>query len=123
MLEKEGWTVTEAGDGQAALESMARERPSLILLDLMMPGMDGFEFAARVRRHPEWRSIPIVVLSGHDLTAAERRKLNGNVESIIRKEGDSHEALLHQVRDLLDDWAAPRATPLSTEDEGLAPTA
>jgi CheY-like chemotaxis protein len=74
--------------------------------------MDGFEFAARVRRHPEWRSIPIVVLSGQDLTAAERRKLNGNVESIIKKEGDSHEALLHQVRDLLDDWAAPRAIPL-----------
>jgi CheY-like chemotaxis protein len=112
MLEKEGWAVTEAGNGRVALESMARERPSLILLDLMMPVMDGFEFAARVRRHPEWRSIPIVVLSGQDLTAAERRKLNGNVESIIKKEGDSHEALLHQVRDLLDDWAAPRAVTL-----------
>jgi CheY-like chemotaxis protein len=116
MLEREGWTVSEAENGAAALESMARERPSLILLDLMMPEMDGFEFAARVRRHPEWRSIPIVVLSAHDLTAADRRRLNGNVESIIRKAGDSHDALLHQVRDLLDDWAAPRAPTLSTGD-------
>jgi signal transduction histidine kinase/CheY-like chemotaxis protein len=112
MLEREGWTVSEAGNGRVALESMERDRPSLILLDLMMPEMDGFEFAARVRRHPEWRAIPIVVLSAHDLTGAERRRLNGNVESIIKKEGDSHEALLHQVRDLLDDWAAPRAATL-----------
>ena len=112
ILEKEGWTVSEAENGRVALEAMARERPSLILLDLMMPEMDGFEFADRVRAHPEWRSIPIVVLSGHDLSSGERRRLNGNVESIIKKEGDSHEALLHQVRDLLDDWAAPRAIPL-----------
>jgi signal transduction histidine kinase/CheY-like chemotaxis protein len=118
MLEKEGWAVTEAGNGRVALELMVKERPSLILLDLMMPEMDGFEFAARVRRHPEWRSIPIVVLSAHDLTASERRRLNGNVESIIRKEGDSHETLLNQVRDLLDDWAAPRAVTLPQGDEG-----
>jgi signal transduction histidine kinase/DNA-binding response OmpR family regulator len=112
LLEKEGWTVSEAANGREALERMARERPGLILLDLMMPEMDGFEFTERVRNHPEWRSIPIVVLSGHELSGAERRRLNGNVESIIRKEGDSHEALLHQVRDLLHDWAAPRAIPL-----------
>ncbi|MFL5381553.1 MAG: response regulator [Longimicrobiaceae bacterium] len=117
MLEKEGWTVTEAGNGRAALELMAKERPSLILLDLMMPEMDGFEFTDRVRGHPEWRSIPIVVLSAHDLSGAERRRLNGYVESIIRKEGDSHEALLRQVRDLLDDWAAPRALTLPTGAE------
>ncbi|HEV7590164.1 MAG TPA: response regulator, partial [Longimicrobium sp.] len=114
LLEKEGWTVTEAENGRVALELMAKDRPSLILLDLMMPEMDGFEFTDRVRNHPEWRSIPIVVLSAHDLSGPERRRLNGNVESIIRKEGDSHEALLNQVRDLLDDWAAPRALTLPT---------
>jgi CheY-like chemotaxis protein len=117
MLEREGWTVSEAGNGRLALELMATERPGLILLDLMMPEMDGFEFTERVRNHPEWRSIPIVVLSGHELSAAERRRLNGNVESILRKEGDSHEALLHQVRDLLDDLAAPRALTLPTGAE------
>jgi signal transduction histidine kinase/CheY-like chemotaxis protein len=109
ILEAEGWKVSEAVNGRIALERMEEERPCLILLDLMMPEMDGFEFAARVRRHPEWRSIPIVVLTSHDLTGEERRRLNGNVESIIQKAGESAEALLLQVRDLLAEWAAPRA--------------
>ena len=112
ILEKEGWTVSEAENGRMALECMERDRPSLILLDLMMPEMDGFEFATEVRRRPEWRSIPIVVLTAHDLTADERRRLNGNVEKVLQKAGGSHEALLHQLRDLLDDCAAPRATPV-----------
>jgi len=112
ILEKEGWEVSEAENGRAALECMKRERPSVILLDLMMPEMDGFEFAAQVRRHPEWRSIPIVVVTAHNLTTGERRRLNGYVETILQKVGDSREALLHQLRDLLHDCAAPRATSL-----------
>ena len=109
ILEKEGWKVSEAENGRVALECMERERPSLILLDLMMPEMDGFEFAARVRRNAGWRSIPIVVLTAHDLSSEERRRLNGYVETILQKAGDSREALLHQLRDLLDDYTAPRA--------------
>jgi len=109
MLEKEGWVVSEAGNGLEALESMARERPRLICLDLMMPEMDGFAFAAEVRRHAEWRSIPIVVITSQDLTADDRRRLNGNVEKILRKDGDSRATLLEQVRDLLADSKAPRA--------------
>jgi signal transduction histidine kinase/DNA-binding response OmpR family regulator len=109
MLEKEGWVVSEAGNGIEALEKMQRERPRLICLDLMMPEMDGFAFAAEVRRHPEWRSIPIVVVTSQDLTNEDRRRLNGNVEKILRKDGDSREALLEQVRDLLVDSKAARA--------------
>ena len=109
ILEKEGWKVSEAENGRVAMECMERERPRLILLDLMIPEMDGFEFASRVRRHPEWRSIPIVVVTAYDLSAEERRRLSGYVEKILQKEGDSHEELLHQLRDLLDDCAAPRA--------------
>jgi len=108
MLEKEGWTVTEAENGMQALKSMERERPSLIFLDLMMPEMDGFEFASEVRRHPEWRSIPIVVVTAKDLTNEDRRQLNGNVESIIRTHGKSHESILEQVRDMLEAGNAPR---------------
>ena len=103
MLEKQGWSVSEAANGIEALASMDRERPSLIFLDLMMPEMDGFAFAAEVRRHPEWRSIPIVVVTAQDLTSEDRRRLNGHVETILRKKGDSREALLEQVRDLLAD--------------------
>ena len=113
ILEKEGWKVIEAENGRVALECMERMRPSLILLDLMMPEMDGFEFAAAVGKHPEWRSIPIVVVTAHDLSSEERRRLNGYVEKILQKTGDSHESLLHQLRDLLDNYTAPRvrATP------------
>jgi CheY-like chemotaxis protein len=109
ILEKEGWTVSEAPNGIVALEIMKRERPRLILLDLAMPEMDGFTFAAEVRRHPEWRSIPIVVLSAQDLTSDDRKRLNGHVETIIRKHGDSRDSILEQVRDLLADNKAPRS--------------
>ena len=108
MLEKDGWAVTEAANGIEALESMERERPRLIFLDLMMPEMDGFAFAAEVRRRPEWRSIPIVVLTSLDLTREDRRRLNGYVETILRKHGDSRESLLEQVRDLLAGSKAAR---------------
>ena len=108
MLEKEGWKVSEAENGSMALEYMERERPSLILLDLMMPEMDGFEFAIRVRRNLEWRLIPIVVLTARDLSGEERRRLNGCVEAILQKAGDSCETMLHQLCDLLDAHTAPR---------------
>ncbi|HEX2059419.1 MAG TPA: response regulator, partial [Thermoanaerobaculia bacterium] len=108
MLEKEGWTVSEAANGIEALESMERERPSLIFLDLLMPEMDGFAFAAEVGRRPEWRSIPIVVVTSLDLTSEDRRRLSGHVETILRKHGDSRESLLAQVRDLLAGSKAAR---------------
>ncbi|HYC90921.1 MAG TPA: response regulator [Thermoanaerobaculia bacterium] len=108
MLEKEGWAVTEAENGIEALRSMEKERPSLIFLDLMMPEMDGFAFAAEVGRRPEWRSIPIVVVTSQDLTSEDRRRLSGHVERILRKVGDSRESLLEQVRDLLAGSRAAR---------------
>ncbi len=123
ILEKEGWKVTEAGNGRVALECMERERPSLILLDLMMPEMDGFEFAVRVRRNVDWRLIPIVVLTAYDLSSEDRERLNGHVETILRKAGDSRDALLHQLRDLLDDYIAPRVIHMpEAEEQHAIPT-
>jgi CheY-like chemotaxis protein len=107
MLEKNGCRVSEADNGEIALALMEKERPSLIFLDLLMPVMDGFEFAARARANPDWRSIPIIVVTAHDLTAAERKRLNG-VETILQKAGRSREELLNQVRDALDNCAVGR---------------
>jgi CheY-like chemotaxis protein len=119
IIEKEGWRVREAENGRAALECMKQDRPSLILLDPMMPEMDGFEFAARVRKHDEWRSIPIVVLTARDLSSEERLRLNGFVEKILPKEeGESREVLLHQVRDLLADCTVPRRAPITAPKGG-----
>lgn len=108
MLEKESCRVMEAENGEEALRLMETERPSLILLDLMMPVMDGFEFADRVRKHPEWHTIPIVVVTAHDLTGEERRRLNGYVETILHKAGGSRDELLARVREELDNCLAPR---------------
>jgi CheY-like chemotaxis protein len=116
MLEAEGWTVREAENGRAALERMEEECAGLILLDLPMPEMDGFEFTDRVRQHPEWRSVPVVVVTSHDLSREERRRLNGYVETIVQKAGDSPDALLHRVCELLGGFGADR--PLITRTGG-----
>ena len=108
MLEKNGCRVTEAGNGKVALARMAEERPSLIFLDLLMEVMDGFAFAEQVRIHPEWRSIPIVVVTAHDLTIAERKRLNGRVDTILQKEGSTKDELLSKVLDALDNCSVPR---------------
>ena len=111
-LEKEGWKVSEAENGRVALEGMSRERPILIVLDLMMPEMDGFEFVEQVRLHPEWRLIPIVVMTSEVLSSADRTRLNGSIETILYKASTSREALLDQVRDLVANCATePKRTP------------
>lgn len=117
FLEKEGWQVMEAENGRAALGCMKRERPLLIVLDLRMPEMDGFEFAARLRQKLEWRSIPILVLTSHDVSAEERRRLNGFIENIVQKSGDWREALLQQLRDLRQHQSLPRSTIIPVNEK------
>ena len=114
LLEKEGCVVSEAENGEVALVAMQRERPSLIFLDLIMPVMDGFDFADRVREHPEWRSIPIVVVTAHELTAEERRRINGYVEAVIQKTGRSRDELLNQVKDALKNCGVAVSSGLSS---------
>lgn len=97
-LAKQGWAVAEAESGGPALKWMAEHKPSLILLDLMMPGMDGFEFLGELRKNEAWQAIPVVVLTSKDLTPEERRLLNGNVEKILQKGAYGREALLRELR-------------------------
>jgi CheY-like chemotaxis protein len=101
MLERAGWTVDEAENGRVALEGLAAATPSLILLDLMMPEMDGFEFLQVARQRDEWRAIPVVVLTAKDLSAEDRRRLNGSVAQIVQKGASSRDDLLREVRDLV----------------------
>ncbi|MBI4494088.1 MAG: response regulator, partial [Chloroflexi bacterium] len=85
LLEREGWAVVEAENGRVALERVAAQQPDLILLDLMMPEMDGFEFVVELRKRSEWRTIPVVVVTAKDLTVEDRLRLNGYVEKILQK--------------------------------------
>ncbi|HEY7065755.1 MAG TPA: response regulator [Chloroflexota bacterium] len=101
LLEREQWTVAEAENGRVALERLAEERPALILLDLMMPEMDGFELVAEMQRHEAWRSIPIIVVTAKDVTNEDRLRLRGYVEKILQKGAYNRTELMAEVRDLV----------------------
>jgi CheY-like chemotaxis protein len=101
VLENEGWNVAAAENGRVALEEVRRRRPSLILLDLMMPVMDGCQFATELRKAPEWRGIPVIVLTAKDLSAEERRMLNGDVQGVLTKGALTRDELLREIHDLM----------------------
>jgi len=101
QLEGTQWTVREAGNGKEALERVREDPPELILLDLMMPEMDGFEFLLELRRVEAWRDIPVVVVSAKDLTEEDRRLLSGDTESILKKGIYTPQELRDQVRSML----------------------
>jgi len=110
-LTKQGWTVAEAENGRVGLERVARNKPSLILLDLIMPEMDGFEFLSELRRNIAWESIPVVVLTSKDLSPDERTRLAGNVERILQKGAYSRDSLLREVRKIVAQCAPAAAQP------------
>jgi CheY-like chemotaxis protein len=97
-LEKEGWTVSEAENGRLGLERVAADRPALILLDLMMPEMDGFEFLEALESRPEARTTPVVIITAKELTDADRQRLNGGVRDVVRKRSQDIDGLLLEVR-------------------------
>ncbi len=97
-LEREGWEVVEAEDGQVALETFAKHQPALILLDLMMPVMDGFEFLRALRAREDGREVPVVVVTAKELTDDERAYLRACVENIVQKRPLAHDALLAEIR-------------------------
>ncbi len=98
IMEREGWTVLEAENGRVALDRLADAHPQLLLLDLMMPEMDGFELAARLRTMPEWQQLPIIVVTARDLSPEDRARLNGSVVAVLQKGAYGAQELLAEVR-------------------------
>ncbi|GIO16085.1 hypothetical protein J19TS2_56400 [Cohnella xylanilytica] len=98
LLQKEGYAVTRAVNGLQALEKLAGEAPKLILLDLMMPEMDGFQFLAELRKREEWNDIPVVVVTAKTITQEDRLKLNGYVKGVIQKGTFSPATLLEAIQ-------------------------
>ncbi|MGH7307670.1 MAG: ATP-binding response regulator, partial [Candidatus Rokuibacteriota bacterium] len=107
-LEPEGYAVVEAENGRVALERLREVSPSVILLDLMMPEMDGFEFVTEFRRHDAWRAIPIVVITARDLSRDDHERLNGYVQKILQKGAQGRDQLLAEVRELVTSSVARR---------------
>lgn len=101
LLRKEGFSVDQARNGKEALEGLRLRVPELIILDLMMPEMDGFQFVEEIRKHQTLNSIPIVVVSAKTITAEERLKLNGYVKEIVQKGSYDHKRLLAEIRRLI----------------------
>ncbi|MBW4657660.1 MAG: PAS domain-containing protein [Drouetiella hepatica Uher 2000/2452] len=108
MLEKEGWQVIEAENGKVALDALEScspgHLPDLVLLDLMMPEIDGFQFINTLRQMPQWRSLPVIVVTAMDLTPGDRLRLNGYVEQILQKGSYHRDDLLREIRDLVTSW-------------------
>jgi CheY-like chemotaxis protein len=100
-LQKEGWQVREAANGRLGLEQLAQGAPGLILLDLMMPEVDGFGFMQELRKRPDCAHVPVIVITAKDLTEEDRRRLSGDVARILGKDATSREQIVAEVRKLL----------------------
>jgi len=104
-LQSAGYQVSVAVDGAKGLISIAQDPPDLVVLDLMMPEMDGFEFLHHLRREPRYSDIPVLVATAKELTEGELEMLKRSAQNVIRKEAHSRAELLHvverQVTDLL----------------------
>lgn len=99
-LNEQGWQVIEAANGREALAVFAQLAPDLVLLDLLMPDMDGFEFAAELHRSEVWRKTPIIVITAKDLSLEDRLRLKGNVQRVLQKDAynpDELRQLLHTL--------------------------
>ena len=88
ILEKEGYEVVEASDGSSALETAALHKPELILLDITMPVMDGFEVLQRLRGNPDTATVPVVILTGMEPQAGEPTGARLGVRHYITKPVD-----------------------------------
>ncbi len=97
-LQSEGWQVHTARNGFEGVQAYLQHTPGLILLDLMMPEMDGFEFLDQIRQQPKAAESSVIVITAKDLTASEIERLNGGVQRIIQKGNHSNEGILREIK-------------------------
>jgi signal transduction histidine kinase/CheY-like chemotaxis protein len=100
-LEDEQWAVQEAANGREALALLKDPKPDVILLDLMMPEMDGFAVVAALQKEPRWRDIAVIVITARDLDAKDRERLNSGVQSVLVKETFRPAELVERIRRLV----------------------
>jgi CheY-like chemotaxis protein len=105
ILEPAGFTVIEAGGGREAIRLAKLRGPDLVLLDLMMPDVSGFEVVKALRADPTTQQMPIMILTARHLTEADKRHLNGHVSTILSRGSDSAADLLDHLRKLVREHA------------------
>ena len=99
MLDKDGWRVDEAENGKVALDRIKKEKPELILLDLLMPVMDGFKFLKIMKADKSLANIPIIVITSKDLTADDYSFLTANVDKVIQKGDYTRKEIINRIDD------------------------
>jgi signal transduction histidine kinase/CheY-like chemotaxis protein len=100
-LEGPQWSVREAANGREALDRLQQGKPDVILLDLMMPEMDGFAVVAALQKETAWRGIPVIVITSLDLDAKDRERLNAGVQFVLVKERFRPADLVERIRRLV----------------------
>ena len=100
ILKREGWDVAEAVDGGAAMNILETDQPGLILLDLVLPDVDGFDFLSRLGQNGHGREIPIIVLTAKELSAEEKQLLREKVDCVFQKGNYSRNDLIEKIRSL-----------------------
>lgn len=101
ILAAAGIQTVLVSNGHEAIHVLSEQRVSAILLDLLMPGMDGFEVLRSMKEHPKWRNIPVLVLTAKDLTDSEVQELDHETRAWFRKSEMTREALLQEIRDVI----------------------
>jgi threonine synthase len=102
ILQSQGeYHLFEATNGRDAIELAVKEHPNLIILDLMMPEMDGFEVLEELHLHPDTADIPIIVVTAKELTSAEKERLHGRIRKVMQKGDFMSDELADEVRGLL----------------------
>ena len=111
-VERAGWKALSAENGREALDKIKNGvEPQAILLDLMMPELDGFELLDEIRNRPEYDDLPVIVVSAADLSETERSQLDDNADRILQKGEHAREQLVEELDEALDDSPATSPSP------------
>ena len=98
ILENAGFDVIKAYSGKAGINLAMNSNPDLLILDLMMPEISGFDVIEKLRTHPTAKSIPIIICSAKEITPADKKVLNGNILAIVQKGTHTKEDLLAAIK-------------------------
>ena len=108
IIEEEGMKALVAEDGKGCIDMIQESLPDVLVLDLIMPEVDGFEVLDRVRSDPKTSNLPVIVVTAKDLTTEDKERLSGNVSSVLAKGDTTSKALLEELKKLLADIGRPQ---------------